>query len=205
MTRNLLLLALLLLGPVQLRAQNTQANRIPAFCPRVGESVAQGGTRAAMDSALQKLHFCGADARAEALVRGLRRLRTSRDSAAVGRMWRETNWLLDGRIFTAALSIASDDRASVISRLYAFRHLLQIGRPRWEVDIEELARTHPVVGKRRRGCTIRQRGFGFPHEGAPVPVSAPRTIRSTAQHVIAAASPQEIQSAAQCILDVVGG
>ncbi|HEX8393945.1 MAG TPA: hypothetical protein VF665_16500 [Longimicrobium sp.] len=159
-----------------------------------------------MDSALQKVGHCGTNAWGHALGGGLARLRASTDSAVVDRMWRDTQWLRDGRIVGLALNIVEDKHASRISRMYAARYLLQIGQPRYSADISALGQGLEMAGRRRRGCVVYRRGYDFPYEGAPVPAGVRARIRDTAQRVFNdAGAPPAVKSAAQCILDNVSG
>ena len=149
---------------------------------------------------------CGR-AGAAAVARGLTRIRSERDSAAVQRFMTVADGWRDADIMKAAVDVAEDRTATMPSRLFAVKHLLALLHPYRVYEVWGLVQSvdssydaHSRLWTYSVGC---QRGIASAPKGAtkgaPLPANAKDIIRAALARIEAdTESPREIRNAARC-------
>jgi hypothetical protein len=185
-------------------AQARQAS--DTTCVAAERVIASGRIPDSNQPASLTLSRCGRTGGA-AVARGLVRLRSERDSAAIQRFMTVADGWRDARVMTAAVEVAEDRTATVPSRLFAIRHLLALLKPYHVYEVRELARgADSSFDARTRiwtytvGC---ERGIASApkgaNEGTPLPANARGIIRASLARIEAdTESPREIRNAARC-------
>jgi hypothetical protein len=200
-----------LVTPAQARAQANTDPIIGAADCRLAEQVIRTGQPAPhMAWALRYIGACGAGTYGAATAAGVDRLRAVHDTVALGAVWRPTHFLLDEKLFRAALEIAGDRAASVEARVFAFLGLLRMalaGTNRF-VEYQDLVGgfvdepgAMVWVGG---GCVQGTASHDSRLVGTPLPADFKHQIRLVASRVRNdEAEPVDVRTAALCTVSTV--
>lgn len=167
---------------------------------RLAQQVIETGHPAPHTSwALGYIGYCDFDTWGRTMAAGVRRLRTSSDTAELVAVWAPTQWLRDRALYEAALEIAGDRAASVPARVFAFRALLLLNEPRLSIRYEDMVSTAGSRTGARGGCSFSWRRGGMPYTGTALPADFKDRITAVAKRVRGDSSePEPVRVAAKC-------
>lgn len=194
----LLLLSLLIVPPAVESQERSDSVRFRNDCRLAAQGVRTGHPRPHTEWAFQRIHACGTEG-AAALAERLAGMRTLNDKAE----WRSVTFpafrdLRDRRMFEISLSLAADESATEVARVFAFRNLLWVVAP--SADLE----TFDPWNAPGLGC-VGSRFEVYQAEGEPLPSDARDRIRAAARNAAADSSaPSAVRKSAVCVL-VYGG
>ena len=124
-------------------------------------------------------------------------LRTSSDTAILNRISRRARRWLDGRIFSAAVSVAGDSSATTEARVFAIRTLLEAAEPGLRMSYADLA----SPDESKWSCS----GMGVGTDGdrptvQPLPADYVTQLRALgAQLALSAGSPIPVRLGGECL------
>jgi hypothetical protein len=139
---------------------------------------------------------------AEELAQGLRAARTSRDTSQLNLLTAPTDWLRDGRIFSAAAEVLQDRTAAPTARVYAARVLMWAYVPGQEIRFGHLV---DVDGDGDWSCGgLGPSLHGELARGAPLPSGWMEQGRTLGRSIaLAADEPAIVRQAATCLAMVI--
>jgi hypothetical protein len=186
---------------------NADSTTQQAYC-RLAEQVMRTGNPAPhMEWALSSIGTCGPVTYGAATAAAVQRLRAVHDTSALAEVWMPTHFLLDEKLFNAALHISGDRSASVEARVFAFLGLLRMalagtGRDvRYGNMIGGFVEVLPGLLGVRGGCAEEVVTDDYRRVGTPLPPDFKDQIRSVATRVRDDTSePVDARTAAACAL-----
>jgi hypothetical protein len=167
---------------------------------RLAAQIVATGRPAPHDAwALSYIGRCGGDGGA-ALAAGLRALRTSRDTTALGVITAPTLGYRDAALFQAELDVAGDPTASVPARVFAFRSLTSLLHPERHLTYASVAGPLDESGLPTAGCGVGSIvSDPLQLDGTPLPTDFAQQIRALSDRVWRdTAAAVEVRSAAFC-------
>lgn len=186
----------LMLSP---RASSGQS-RVPKSCDVLGSVSARSVSTTVDQKMLSQLRACG-PAAASMLAGSLNEARRSDNQDAVGGFMSITMYVRDAQIFEAALSVASDASATVLSRIYALMYLQRLVQPGVVPVYEEVSAGFDAHGVPKGSCSSRRVAGDSMEDGAPLPNDWRVRIAQLARRVgYDTREPPQVRTAALCVL-----
>ena len=170
-------------------------------CRFAVQTITTGHPEPWMDRAWTYIERCPADARVQATVAALQRIRGSDDLDAIRPPVNSVVWLRDGRLLDAVLALAADESASVPARVVAFMALQRVKDAYAFTAYENFTSGTEVGELLVARCSLRSSEAIAAAEG---PVGFPpdyvRLIECTARRIARdRTQPRDVRTAAACV------
>ncbi|MDB4951313.1 MAG: hypothetical protein JWM27_3962 [Gemmatimonadetes bacterium] len=199
-----LAIALLTFVPVYGMCQSREAADVHLrnACRLAEQVITTGNPRPHLAWAWRFIPDCGNEVYARVLASEISSQRRATDVASIASLWDRTTRFRDATLFAMLLDVAGDRSASTASRVFAFRSLILLERPDYEVRYSNL-----IGGWNKEAsfpfpmgaCMSGHRTGPFVLDGTPLPQNWRAALYRLRARILAdAGEPEDIRTAAAC-------